>query len=288
MIRHESGPDQQLVWHYGNPFGEQHTLAAGQANVDLSNRPVFTVSGTDRMEWLTALSTVKLSDLSSGRPVRSFILDAPGRIVSTFVGVDNGQFFIAHTEPGHLPDLLTYLRRNQRDANVDLVDRNEELAVIWRGRSRTYEVVERPDLDEELGELRAGTWAWDALRIAAGRPRIFVDTDDLCTLGELGELGEPGGLGTSDQFGSLATVAGGPGRRRLTLLQLDGSRSELPRVGDVVSCRGRPVGRVGSSSRHWESGPIALALIDRSTSIDEPVSIGRIAALQETIGFQDV
>ena len=50
--------------------------------------------------------------------------------------------------------------------------------------------------------------------------------------------------------------------RRLTLLHLDGSENRLPTAGVAgdVSVSDVEVGTVGSSARHYEAGPIALAL----------------------------
>jgi folate-binding Fe-S cluster repair protein YgfZ len=46
---------------------------------------------------------------------------------------------------------------------------------------------------------------------------------------------------------------------------------------------GRVVGRVGSSARHHELGPIALALIKRNVSADAQVLVDGIDASQELI-----
>ena len=46
---------------------------------------------------------------------------------------------------------------------------------------------------------------------------------------------------------------------------------------------GRTVGRVGSSARHHELGPIALALVKRNVGWDLPLVVDGIAASQELI-----
>ena len=47
------------------------------------------------------------------------------------------------------------------------------------------------------------------------------------------------------------------------LLHLDGSENHLPAVGAEVKGDGKVVGFVGSSARHHELGPIALAVVKR-------------------------
>jgi folate-binding protein YgfZ len=75
--------------------------------------------------------------------------------------------------------------------------------------------------------------------------------------------------------------------RRLVLLHLDGSDGVLPAHGDPVLNGGTEVGTVTSSALHYELGPIALAVIKRSTPTDVDLAVAsddiEIAAAQETI-----
>ena len=287
-VRHESGPDAGAVWHYGDPMREQRRLAAGEASVDLSHRPTFSITGPDRLSWLNNITSQKLDDLEPGRWFTAYILDPQGRIGHVFGGVDDGATLWASTEPGHQDALLAWLRRMQFAARVEIADRSETHAMVIAGGPR---IVPREQLDEVLGEQRAGTWAADALRIEAGQPRTFVDTDDKTIPNE---LANPEGLilgaGVHLQKGCYPgqeTVARvytlGRPPRRLTLLHLDGTAEALPAVGADVVLDGRAVGRVGSSARHHELGPIALALIKRNVPADVPVLVDGIDAAQELI-----
>ena len=288
VVRHESGPDAGAVWHYGDPMREQRRLAAGEASVDLSHRPTFSITGPDRLSWLNNIASQKLDDLEPGRWFTAYILDPQGRIGHVFGGVDDGATLWASTEPGHQDALLAWLRRMQFAARVEIADRSETHAMVIAGGPR---IVPREQLDEVLGEQRAGTWAADALRIEAGQPRTFVDTDDKTIPNE---LANPEGLilgaGVHLQKGCYPgqeTVARvytlGRPPRRLTLLHLDGTAEALPAVGADVVLDGRAVGRVGSSARHHELGPIALALIKRNVPADVPVLVDGIDAAQELI-----
>ena len=64
---------------------------------------------------------------------------------------------------------------------------------------------------------------------------------------------------------------------------LDGSESELPPPGSPVTLDGREVGRVTSSARHYELGPIALAVVKRSTDAGAALVAGGVAAGQEAV-----
>ena len=283
-----AGPDAGIPWHYGDPLREQRWLEAGEAAVDLSNRPIFTVAGVDRLTWLHALTSQQFESLQPGEQTRAFILDPQGHIEHAFGGHDDGETFWAATEPGHLEPLLAWLSRMQFASRVVVTDRSESHALILRGGPR---IVERGRLHQELGERRAGTWASEALRIAAGEPRIFLDTDPQTIPNE---IAMPDGLHLGSAvhlqkgcYRGQETVARvhtlGRPPRRLTLLHLDGSAERLPELGEPVTDGVRPVGRVGTSAIHHELGPIALALIKRNTPVDSPLAIGDVAASQEVV-----
>jgi len=53
--------------------------------------------------------------------------------------------------------------------------------------------------------------------------------------------------------------------------------------GDPVELAGATVGFTGSAARHYELGPIALALIKRTVPVDAVLSAAGIAAAQEVI-----
>lgn len=293
-VHNESGPDAGVPWHYGDPLREQRLLEAGEATVDLSHRPVFTVTGPDRLTWLHALTSQAFEGLAAGEPVTAFILDPNGRIEHVFGGVDDGETFWAHTEPGRLEALLGWLRRMVFASGVELADASATHAVIIAGgRPR---VVARDCLEAELGERRAGTWASEAVRIAAGQPRIFLDTDERTIPNEVAvpdgdRLGaavhlQKGCYRGQETVARVHTLGRPP--RRLTMLHLDGSEERLPAVGADVLAGDVVVGRVGTSAIHHELGAIALALIKRNTPVDTVLVVDGIAAGQEVVVDPDV
>lgn len=287
-VLNEGGPDAGVPWHYGDPMREQRWLAAGEATVDLRHRPVFTVTGADRLTWLNAMASQELAALPPGVPTVAYVLNHQGHITHVFGGQDDGETFLAHTEPGHLDALLTHLRRMVFAARVEIADRSDTHAMILDGGPR---IVPRDDLEAALGEQRAGTWASDALRVAAGIPRAFVDTDDLTIPNEVAmpeglALGPAVHLKKGCYPGQEAVARiynlGRPPRRLVRLL-LDGSMDALPAVGAPVLVGDKVVGRMGSSSRHYELGPIGLALVKRNLPTDAPLTVDSIAASQETL-----
>ena len=72
--------------------------------------------------------------------------------------------------------------------------------------------------------------------------------------------------------------------RRLVFLHLDGSGHTLPERGEAVYAGGeRAVGHLTSVARHYEDGPIALALVKRSTDPSIDLVAGGVSAGQEVI-----
>ncbi len=126
----------------------------------------------------------------------------------------------------------------------------------------------------------AGTWAYEAHRVAGLRPRLAVDTDERTIPHEVGWIGGPGeGAVHLDKgcYRGQETVARvhnlGKPPRMLVLLHLDGA-AERPAPGDPVLSGGRQVGRLGTVVDHVDLGPIALALLKRGLPADTPLTTG--------------
>ncbi len=299
----ESGPDEGVAWHYGDPMREQRAIETGDAVVDLSHRGVVTITGPDRLTWLHSLTSQHLDALAPGVGTTALILSPQGHIEHVLYGVDDGETFWAHTEPGGGAALAGWLDRMRFMLRVEVADRTSDTAVIWRagnvdesaGVLRRGEdslggaeiFISRDRLATQLEQGRpAGSWAYQARRIAAGVPRIGVDTDHRTIPNEVGLLGvavhlAKGCYRGQETIARVHTLGRPP--RRLVRLQLDGSVDRLPESGSAITSAGREVGFVGSSARHFEDGPIALGLIKRNVAVDAPLETDGIAAAQEVL-----
>jgi len=295
----EEGRDAGLAWHYGNPVQEARALEAGDGIVDLRNREIVEIAGADRLAWLHSITTQHLASLPAGQATTALILSPTGHIEHVLHGIDDGTSFLAWTEPGHGGALVAFLDSMRFAMRVE-VTRREDLRLAWAGhrvrlpghwRLRDSELGGTEVFLPVDGELdgTVGTWAFDALRIAAGVPRIFVDTDFKTIPNEIGLVGthlEKGCYRGQETVARVHTLGRPP--RRLVLLHLDGSMSELPAEGAEITSAGRRVGFVGSSARHHELGPIALGLVKRNVPVDAELLIGDIAATQEALVDPDV
>ena len=302
-------PDEAVAAHYGDPHREQRTLESGRGFVDLSQRGVVRVSGKDRLSWLHSLVTQHLSELAPFTSTESLLLDPQGRIEHAMYIVDDGDATWMHVEPGTAPALTAFLTKMRFMMDVDPQDVTDEYAlVLVAGQdvpAGLEDVLSREtDLGREyfvprarlaqLGrELSAagqggpvGLWAYEALRIAAHRPRLGFETDARSIPHELGWLPAAVHLNKGCYRGqeTVARVENlGHPPRRLVFLHLDGTPEHLPPHGSAVEFDGRPVGTVTSSARHYELGLIALAVIKRTVPVDAELLADSVPAGQEVV-----
>jgi len=282
-----SGIDAPVAAHYGSLYGEQTTLVAGEGFVDLSHHDVVRVSGPDRLQWLHDLTTQFFLDLPTKQWTEALVLSPQGHVEHYVAGVDDGSAFTAATEPGAAAALIAYLDRMRFLSRVEVEDVTAEVALTWRPAAG-HELVPREQLTTyaEAAGPACGLWAYEALRIARGEPRFGLDTDARTIPNEVGWTGTAVHMDKGCYRGQ-ETVARvwnlGRPPRRLTLLHLDGSENRLPEVGAQLTDGDRVVGFVGTSARHHELGPIALALVKRNVAVDAQLAVDGLPAAQEVV-----
>lgn len=296
----EAGIDAGLAWHFGDPLAEQRVMLAGRGVVGLANREVFTITGPQRIEWLNQLTT---STFTAGQPGAGLILDAQGHVVHAFAGVDDGQCFTAWAEPGAAEPLVDWLGRMKFWTKAD-VELRPDLTVLWLGSAEAtpQDAVELPD---PVGDGRllimahddavqvpgapVGIWAYEALRIAAGVPRVGVDTDARTIPNEIGLFATVLGKGCYPGQETVARIhALGRPPRRLVGLLMDGSEERLPECGSQITLDDKQVGVLGSAAQHFELGPVGLALIKRNVPVDATLLVDGLTANQEILVDPDV
>jgi hypothetical protein len=303
-------PDAGVAAHYGNPYAEQRALAAGTGMTDRSHRGVVRITGPDRLSWLHSLTTQDLEHLEPGQSAEALILSPQGHIEHHLTLTDDGDALWAHVEPGTAGTLLAFLESMRFMLRVEPADVTDDYAVLTvtralpadslpegvsaalRGAVGTDLLVARPHLQAaatkfaDAGLTLAGMQAYEALRIAARRPRLGLDTDHRTLPHEVGWIESAVHLNKGCYRGqeTVARVHNlGHPPRRLVFLHLDGSEDRLPEHGDPVQLEDAVVGFVGSAARHYELGPIGLALIKRTTPVDATLQAAGLPAAQEVI-----
>jgi len=292
----EDGPDKGAVWHFGEPTKEQRALEAGTAWADLSHLNIVAVSGADRLQWLHDLTTQFVSDLQPGVWMPSLILDAQGHVEFQFNVVDDGTTTFLVLDPGYVEKLVEYLTKMKFMLRVDVRDASAEFVVLRAPGAADaiggpFALVPRDEVDqmkETFGGVatQVGTWALDAERVAAHRPRIGFETDHKSIPNELGVLNtavhmKKGCYRGQETVAKIYNLGNPP--RRLVMLHLDGSDVGFPAAGTKVENDGVVVGFIGTVARHHELGTIALAIVKRNTPADATLTVDGIPANQEVI-----
>ncbi len=292
-------PDETLPAHFGDPYAEQKALAAGAAVVARSNRGVVRVSGPDRLSWLHSLLSQHLAELRPGHATEALLLSPNGHIEHHLSLVDDGEAVWAHVEPGTAPALVAFLDRMRFLLRVEIADVSADHEVVTgmglEGALALPDVAGTTSLIVPRGQVPqgrepAGIWAYEALRIAAHKARFGLDTDHRTIPHEIGFIETAVHLNKGCYRGqeTVARVHNlGRPPRRLVFLHLDGSADRLPGHGADVELDGRAVGFVGSAARHYELGPIALALVKRNVPVEATLSADGVAAAQEIVVSPD-
>jgi tRNA-modifying protein YgfZ len=318
-------PDEGVAAHYGDPMLEQRAMTEGQVLVDRSNRGVVRITGQDRLTWLHSLTSQHLERLAPGTTAEALILSPQGHLEHHLTLTDDGTATWAHVEPHTAPALVAYLDSMRFMMRVEVEDLSGDLVVQTLAgpvpaeggsASRTdlsdsqaaslleegvavavmqgpfgIDVIVKPEAMGKLGTVVAGMWAFEAVRIAGRVPRPGLDTDHKTLPHEVGLIETAVHLNKGCYRGQ-ETVARihniGHPPRRLVFLHLDGSVDRLPAHGSAVTLAdGTQVGFVGSAARHFELGPIGLALIKRTVGVDAPLLADGVDAAQEVIVSPD-
>jgi len=316
--------------HYGEPLIEQRAFARSEAFVDVSDQEIVRVSGPDRLVWLNSLITQMVLELGPGVTTESLILDPKGHVEHAFFAGDDGEATWLLCAPGRGEALSGWLVsmvfRMQVTVSHEahqwqVLASREPLAtagvapvMVFRDPwpevgegsvgyapephpgsewSLYYSVFPAGHDGASTGLRPAGTLALTGLAIAAGRPSM-EDVDEKSLPHEFDWLRSAVHLNKGCYRGqeTVAKVHNlGHPPRRLTLLHLDGSESVLPIAGDPVMDGDKQVGVITRAAWHYELGPIALALLKRSVSIELELSVPTgnsvIPAAQEVLVPQD-
>ena len=328
----ESAPDSEFVDeavasfgatpHFGDPSGEQWALEGGRALVRRPDLAVISVSGADRLTWVTSLASQIVTDLVPGASRELLILSPEGRVEHWAGASDDGETLHLIVERSDLSGFVEFLESMRFALRVAVSERDvavfssvragantpESVADLpghlwtwedpWPGvvdggaayfqgerhpGARTpmmFHAVSRETADEfeaawlsacpeDGSHRRAGYLAWEAMRIAAWKPRLGRETDARAIPPEV------------DWLRSAVHTTKGCYRGQETIARV--LNLGLPAPGTPIEVGGRQVGVITSSARHADEGPIALALIARAVPVTTVFDIDGVAAAQEEI-----
>lgn len=169
-----------------------------------------------------------------------------------------------------------------KDEDHPAAGHHRTLLVLPEGR--TLEVAEAL---AAAGYTPAGLVAWEAARVADRRPRPNREVVERSLPHELDLLRtavhlEKGCYRGQETVAKIVNLGKPP--RRLTYLYLEGPDDELPAPGtEILGENDRAAGVLTSVVRDADEGPVALALLKRSTKVDAPLHVGEFVLTQEVI-----
>ena len=122
-------PDQAVPAHFGDPGREQSALVEGRAACALA-RDVVTVTGPDRLSWLTTLSSQVLTALEPGDGgAETLLLDAQGHITHALAALDDGRTLWLVTEADSGEALAAFLDSMRFMLRVEVTERPDVMAL---------------------------------------------------------------------------------------------------------------------------------------------------------------
>lgn len=296
--------------HFGNPLAEQRKLAEGDAIVLREDQSVIEVAGVEAKKWLHSLTSQNILNLAPGESTESLLLTPTGHIEFQLKIIATENSCLIITSQASAEALLQWLNKMVFRTKVSISQpeflivgafKDLELdAPCWvDGFSLEFKgsvlyAAERADFPYReylLTELpaieRAGLMAFEALRIAAGRPELS-DIDDKSLPHEFDWLASAVHLSKGCYRGQEAVAKihnlGHP-PRRLIILHLE-QGDVLANPGEAVFYGDKEVGKVLAAALHYELGSIALALVSRVTPyLDLSIALGenRYQATQQVL-----
>lgn len=280
-----------MTKHFGNPLQEQRQLLLGQAVVRRSDQQVLSLIGDDALSWLHSITSQNVKNLKPGESTETLVLTPNGHIEHQIkvLAFDAGLYLIVNTQKAQALSLwLNQMRFRSKvvlaETDLEVWGSFKDLALselVWvdgfdsepKGSVRYAMQVESfpyreylvaPGSQPELPE--AGLLAFEALRIAAGRPEI-TDIDERSLPHEFDWLASAVHL-TKGCYRGQETVAKvhnlGHPPRRLVVLNLEVGDT-LANPGEEITYQGKLVGKVLAGALHYEAGSLALGLVNRNT-----------------------
>ncbi|MDK8651300.1 hypothetical protein ACGUFB_04570 [Actinotignum schaalii] len=279
---------------YTNPYVEQRALEAGRGFVDLSH---WRVGRGAAGAFPCADNAREVLECDAQGQIRGALLRCAGGAGDVFLSPPGG-LEPSGLEPGGLDSTMypaNYIAIGTTTHGA------ERLRTAMRGRpglSASFWEDWWPDSDrvillidniEELaragqaaGMAPVGLFAWDAYRAAARRPDPFRAARAGV---RLAEIYGPGVAGARESRVAGTARLGGAARS-LACLYLEGpDAADLPEPGDPVVAErgdGAVIGRVTSAVRHWEEGPLALALMR------QPAPLGAVLVGEFRCGVEPI
>ncbi len=277
-----AGQGTELLVLSPNGHVEQHALVTEDGTTAwLDTEPGAGAGLLKYLEMMRFFTRVEPRDATSELAIHSLVGPLAAETAARLLGVDLAEPRVLEV-PG--PKFAAGTLPSESTARYDVQPFEGGLA--RRVPLGVDLLLPRAGADAVLAKLaevpRAGLWAYEAVRVANRIPRLGWETDHRTIPAEADFLAAAVHLDKGCYRGqeTVARVHNlGRPPRRLVLLHLDGVATDHPPVhGTPIMLEGRQVGFVGTGTRHYELGMVALGVLKRNVADDAQLLIGESAA----------
>jgi folate-binding protein YgfZ len=126
-------------------------LLSGCGLFRLSSRTKISLSGKDRLRWLSGMITNKVRDLAPGQGVYAFVLNPQGHILGDLYAYNRGESLLVDTDQSQAEKLLEIFRRHIIMDAVQVANLSDQSTAIGIAGPKAGEVLRAAGLG--LGEL---------------------------------------------------------------------------------------------------------------------------------------
>ena len=138
--------------HFGDPSGEQWALEGGRALVRRPDLAVISVSGADRLTWVTSLASQIVTDLVPGASRELLILSPEGRVEHWAGASDDGETLHLIVERSDVSEFVAFLESMRFALRVAVSER--DVAVFSSIRAGA-------NMPESAADLPGHLWTWE-------------------------------------------------------------------------------------------------------------------------------
>ena len=223
------------------------------------------------------------------------MLSPNGHVEHAFDGYDDGEASSPTPSPGRRAALVEFLDRMRFMMRVEVADVTADLAVTWRPAGRDeatpysgYELVPRERLTayaEAAGPAVASGRSRRCGSPAASRGSASTPTTARSPTRSAGSARRCTSTraATAARRRSRGCTPSAARRAGWRCCTSTAPRTGCPAVAQRAQHGDKVVGFVGSSARHHELGPIALALVKRNVPLDATLEVDGMPAAQEVV-----
>jgi folate-binding protein YgfZ len=136
-------------------------LISGCSVFELSSRAKSSLSGKDRVRWLSGMITNKVRDLAVGQGIYAFVLNPQGHILGDLYAYNRGEWLLVDIDQAQTEKLLGIFRKYIIMDKVEIADLSDKLTAIGIVGPKARETLRAAGFEfQELQPLQLADMTW--------------------------------------------------------------------------------------------------------------------------------